>query len=557
LFLKIIKENAMSDKLTICSRIQDSIRKYPSEPALSFVGESPITYGELGVRIEKLAGLLHENGIGKGDKVAIIGENSPNWGIAYLAVLAKGGITIPVLPDFHPGEIAEIVKHSETKLVFASKKQAERLTPQIKDSGLPLISLDNLRTADTGRSADEAVPYSCMKDSDCLCEEDDLAAIIYTSGTTGSSKGVMLTHRNIAWTARQSKTIEPVEKGHRFLSILPMSHTYENTLGLIFPLSEGAVVYYLKKQTTPSVLLEAFAAVKPTHLLTVPMIIEKIFRRQVLPKFNKSVITRTLFKFKPTRIVLNRLAGKKLLKVFGGHVRFFGIGGAKLDPTIETYLQEARFPYAIGYGLTETSPLLAGSSAGKTLWQSTGTALQGVSLRIADPDPATGQGEIQAMGPNVMKGYYKNPEATAKVITPDGWFCTGDLGYIDAKGTLYIRGRIKNVIVGTNGENIYPEEIEAILNSITGVEESLVIQKQGRLVAMVNLNLQELENKLIRLNDRAVQVTHETTDELLAEMQAFVNSRVNRFSRLQLVLVHNEPFEKTPTNKIKRYLYGG
>jgi long-chain acyl-CoA synthetase len=251
------------------------------------------------------------------------------------------------------------------------------------------------------------------------------------------------------------------------------------------------------------------------------------------------------------------MAGKKLLQVFGGSIVFFGIGGSKLDPVIESYLIEAKFPYAIGYGLTETSPLLAGSTAGKTKWQSTGRAMEGVTLKIHNPDPVTGEGEIHAFGPNVMKGYYKNPEATTQVMTEDGWFRSGDLGIVDNDGTVFIRGRIKNVILGTNGENIYPEEIESILNSIEGVEESLVVQKQGKLVAMININIKDLENRLIRLNERAVKVQQETVDELLVEIQKFVNQRVNRFSKLQMVIIHSAPFEKTPTNKIKRYLYSG
>ena len=250
------------------------------------------------------------------------------------------------------------------------------------------------------------------------------------------------------------------------------------------------------------------------------------------------------------------MAGIKLMKTFGGELRFFGIGGSKLDPVIEQYLREARFPYAIGYGLTETSPLLAGSSPAMTRWQSTGKALQGTRLRINDPNPKTGEGEIQAKGPNVMQGYYKNPEATKNAFTDDGWFRTGDLAIIDEEGFVYIRGRIKNVILGTNGENIYPEEIEAIFNSIEGIEESLVVQKQGKLVAMVNLNILELEEKMITLNERLIRVTNETIDEALLEIQSFVNQRVNRFSRVNAVVLHPLPFEKTPTNKIKRYLYG-
>lgn len=245
------------------------------------------------------------------------------------------------------------------------------------------------------------------------------------------------------------------------------------------------------------------------------------------------------------------------MRSLGGNLIFFGIGGSKLDGRIEKYLIEAGFPYAIGYGLTETSPLLAGSSPNNTAWQSTGKVLKGVDLKIKDPDPVTGESEIIVKGPNLMKGYYKNPEATAEVITEDGWFKTGDLGYISPEGNLYIRGRIKTLIIGTNGENIYPEEIETILNSIECIEESLVVKQKDKLVAYVKMNLQEMENTLIKLNEKVIRVCQESMDEILNEIQAFVNQRVNRYSRIQLVILHTVPFEKTPTNKIKRYLYGG
>ena len=243
------------------------------------------------------------------------------------------------------------------------------------------------------------------------------------------------------------------------------------------------------------------------------------------------------------------------MKTFGGELRFFGVGGAKLDPQIEKYLREAKFPYAIGYGLTETAPMLAGAAPFKSKWQATGPAVIGLELRIFEPNPETGEGEIQAKGPNVMQGYYNNPEQTAAVFTDDGWFKTGDLGYIDSDGIVFIRGRIKNVLLGTNGENIYPEEIEAILNGIEFIEESLVIQEEGKIGALININLSEFENKLVKLNEKVMHVAQDTIDDLLSEAQKFVNQKVNRFSKLHFIKFHEVPFEKTPTKKIKRFLY--
>jgi len=544
------------DKYTVCRLIGQSIERFPEKLALSYVDENDgISYASLGIKVSNLAGKLSSMKIQKGDKVAVIGESSPNWGVSFLSILCSGAVAVPVLPDFHVDEILNIIKHSDARIAFVSTKQYKRLENHLKkEDDFSIINIDELSVSDSQYETKLArsLCFPCMEG---LVKEDDLATIIYTSGTTGTSKGVMLTHKNISWMVNQTLTIQDVCEDDRFLSILPMAHTYENSLGFLLALHTGASVYFLKKQPTPTVLLAALEKVKPTMLLTVPLIIEKIFRKQVLPKFQKSALTRTLFGFVPTRKVLNYLAGRKLKKVFGGNLRFFGIGGAKLDPEIEKYLLEARFPYAIGYGLTETSPLLAGCNPSDTKHQSTGKALQGVQLRLDNINTETGEGEIVARGPNVMKGYYKNPDATKAVFTEDGWFRTGDLGYIDKKGYVYIRGRIKNVILGTNGENIYPEEIESLLNSIEGVEESLVVNKHGKIVAMVNLNIQELENRMIRLNEKILEVRNETIDELLFEIQKFVNSKVNKFSQIQHIIFHSKPFEKIPTKKIKRYLY--
>ena len=544
-------------KYTICNLVNPSVEKYPDKLALSFVDENQgITYASLGIKVSALAGRLESMDIAKGDKVAIIGENSPNWGISFLSVICLGAVAVPVLPDFHVNEMVNILKHSGSKMAFVSEKQYKRLEKDLASMDIRTVILDDFNLV--GGQAESTIPktlcYSCM---DNMVGEDDLATIIYTSGTTGSSKGVMLTHKNISWLVDQSLTMQDVNENDRFLSVLPLAHTYENSLGFLLALHSGATVFYLKKQPTPTVLLEALKKIRPTTILTVPLIIEKIYRKQVLPKFQKSAITRTLFNFRPSRRLLNYMAGKKLKEVFGGNLRFFGIGGAKLDPEIEMYLREARFPYAIGYGLTETSPMLAGCNPAGTKLQSTGKVLEGVTLKLDNVNPETGEGELLAKGPNVMMGYYKNPDATKAVFTEDGWFRTGDLVHIDKDGYIYIRGRIKNVILGTNGENVYPEEIEAIINSISGVEESLVVQKHGKIVAMVNLNLQELENKIIRLNEKILEVRNEKIDELLFEIQKFVNSKVNRFSQIQMVMLQAEPFEKTPTKKIKRYLYGG
>jgi len=346
-----------------------------------------------------------------------------------------------------------------------------------------------------------------------------------------------------------------VDENDRFLSVLPLSHTYENTLGLMLPLLGGACVYYLRKPPTPSVLIPAMAEVKPTIMLTVPLIMEKVYFNKILPTFTEKKLLNLLYKIPFIRKKLNAVAGKKLYKTFGGHLKFFGIGGAKLNKTVEKFLLEAKFPYAIGYGLTETSPLLAGANPSKSVYDSTGPAIEDIELKINDPDPRSGEGEIWARGATIMKGYYKEPELTSEVLTPDGWFKTGDLGLFDSKGNLYIKGRLKNMILGSSGENIYPEEIESVINNFRFVVESLVIQQKGKLVAYVHLNMEEIEKKYQILKDDMTRQYEQKKDELLLELQEYVNSKVSKFAQINKIVIQPVPFQKTATMKIKRYLY--
>lgn len=548
---------------TLPAILKESFVKFADNIALTFVEETPVTYREMGDKTAKLSAYLSSRGIKKGDKAAIFSSNMPNWGISFFGITWQGGIAVPILPDFSAAEVKTILEHSESRILFVS----EGLYHKIAGEDLPveeIILIDSFTVIPKGTPAAglkeltpiafdalEAVPPGDVA-------EEDLVTIIYTSGTTGNSKGVMLTHKNIAWNAKQATTMQPIAEKDRFLSILPLSHTYENTLGLLLPTFHGASVYYLRKPPTAPVLLPALQIVKPTILLSVPLVIEKIFKGKIYPTLMKSPVTRTLYKIPTMRKVLHKVAGKKLLKTFGGNLIFFGIGGAKLDGTVERFLIEAGFPYAIGYGLTETSPLLAGTTPSTPCWGTTGKALEGVKLRLADADPDTGEGEVQAQGPNVMVGYYKAPEITASVFTEDGWFKTGDLGSFDKNGNLSIKGRIKNMIVGASGENIYPEEIESVINRQSYVMESLVVQQKGKLVALIHLNMEEIENQLSAWkNDASVFADKigQRRDEILKDIQTKVNAQVNKFSRIQQVLFHKEPFEKTPTQKIKRFKY--
>ncbi|HNX07094.1 MAG TPA: AMP-binding protein [Bacteroidales bacterium] len=547
----------MADKksiLTFPALFSATRNKYPDYNALAFVGESPLTYKQMDQKIQALIALMEKLNIRPGDKVAILSANMPNWGVAYFAITFMGAVAVPLLPDFHSSEIEKFLAHSETKLLFIS----ENLRYKLKsiESYIPkdIVVIDNLTMLKPEHS-EIVFDLSSVPANDYSVDENTLAAIIYTSGTTGKPKGVMLSHKNIAFDAIKSSIIQPINERDRFLSVLPLSHTYENTLGLILPMIYGACVYYLQKPPTPPVLMPALKLVKPTILLTVPLIIEKVYRNAVLPKFTKGKLIRSLYKISLFRKLLHRLAGKKLMATFGGQVKFFGIGGAKLDKVVERFLLEAHFPYAIGYGLTETAPLLAGASPFHTKWQSTGPAMDGVELKIINPDPHTGEGEIIARGPNIMLGYYKEPELTRTVLDENGWFRTGDLGVFNKEKFLYIKGRLKNMIIMQGGENIYPEEIETVINNFNYVGDSLVVEEKGKLVALVYFNKEELELKYQHLKVEISEYVDKKIEELQVELKDYVNKHVNKFSRVQTIIAQPDPFQKTATQKIKRFMY--
>jgi Long-chain acyl-CoA synthetases (AMP-forming) len=536
------------EELTIPAMLQASFSDFADSQSLVFVGEENLTYAQLKAEVGKVAALLDSIGIKKGDKVGILSLNMPNWGIAFFATASIGAVAVPILPDFHSNEINNILQHADVSTIFVSESLRSKLQPT---SGIKIIRIEDF----SGENIPDIRSIVSMTFDYEKVKENDLCSIIYTSGTTGKSKGVMLSHKNIVWTAQQSFLIQNIFPGDRFLSVLPLSHTFENTLGLILPVKYGATVYYLRKPPVASVLLSALQQVKPTIMLVVPLIIEKIYKSKILTEINKKFITRNLYKTSFGRKLIHKSASKKLLETFGGELKFFGVGGAKLDNNVERFLMEGGFPLAIGYGMTESAPLLAGAGVGKTRFLSTGHPMEGVKVRIDNADPATGLGEIQAVGENVMLGYYKEPEITKSAFTNDGWLKTGDLGCFDSDGNLYIRGRIKNMIVGASGENIYPEEIESLINRMEYVLESLVIEKKGKLVALVHLNMEELEQRYQSMKSEAVLYINEKTDEILRDIQLKVNIELNKFSQIQRVILQPNPFEKTPTQKIKRFLY--
>ncbi len=547
--------------LNFATIIPDVVSKYANHKALGFVDEELMTYAEMGKKINAVKAFLEALEIKQGDKVVIYSQNMPNWGIVYFALQCLGIIAVPVLPDFNTFELENVLQHSEAKAIFISQNLEYKLAEVKNDMLKVKIRIDNFKIFE-GNEKDIVFDEKAECNTAYIPKDDELAILLYTSGTTGDSKGVMLSQKNVIVNAIQADHIQLIPEHFRFLSVLPLSHTYENTIGLILPIIKGANVTYMRKPPTASILVPAMQKVKPDLMLTVPMIIEKVYKNSILPQIQKKTFTRILHKNKLTRKLIYWLAGKKLYQTFGGNLKFFGIGGAKLDPVVEQFLRDAKFPYAIGYGLTETSPLLAGSNPSTTKFQAIGPKVIDCELKINNPNPVTGEGEIWGKGPNIMLGYYKNEAKTREVLTNDGWFKTGDLGVFDKKGRLSHKGRLKNLIVGPNGENIYPEEIESLINNFRHVVESVVIEQKGKLVALVHFDREGLEKKWIEMT---TELTHdikeiakkvdEIISELTSELKQYINERVNKTSKIQSLHSHPEPFKKTATQKIKRFLY--
>ena len=540
---------------TLYEILHSSVEKYSDNVVFSMLGSENVTYKELGRRVKEVQDMLLGAGLSAGDKVSILSSSMPNWGVCYMAVVTAGMVAVPILPDFTGAELDLLIAHSESKALMVSDRLFTKLSKDTVAKLNIVIRTKNLSVISqtVKEQGVAAVP-----------KPEDLAVIIYTSGTTSQPKGVMLTHSNLAQQINYLYRLYPIGTDDATLSVLPLSHTYECSLGMIYIIATGANTTYLEKPPTPSILLPALRKVRPTCFFIVPLIIEKIYNSQILGKFTANKFMSTLYGIGFIRRFLHRLAGKKLNQAFGGRARLF-IGGSKLDERVEQFLMEAKIPYAIGYGLTETAPLIAGQVSPAVKLGATGPAMEGVQVRLDDVNPETGHGEIVTTSACVMQGYYKNPEATAAVFTEDGWFRTGDLGYIDEDGYIFIKGRLKNMILGPSGENIYPEEIETVLNSHAFVSESVVTEQDGRLIALVHFDSEAIEKlkdefmtKLEITRDELHQKMDEWNkqmEELKSEVMKYVNSKVNRFSRITEVVEEEQEFEKTPSKKIRRFLY--
>jgi long-chain acyl-CoA synthetase len=539
-----------------------SIKKYGDRPALSLAFKKPITYNELGKQINQAAAIFKGLGLKKKDIVAILAENSPAWAIAYLAASRCGAVIVPILPDFPDSDVRHIITEAKVKFLFTTQKHIEKIC-ELEGHVIEKIfclddcesmHIDELQKISTvlARGA-ELTDRQIKEVKEIEIDEDDLLAIIYTSGTSGHSKAVMLSHKNICSNVLSAKSLINIDQEWSFLSILPLSHAYEFTVGFILPLTNGARIVYAGKPPTPSILEKICREEKPTVMCIVPMIMEKIYKKRVMGTINESILLKWAVKLPWLRKKIMARIGVKLLTFFGGNIKVLAIGGAAINLETEKFLLDAGFPYLVGYGLTETSPILAGGPLNDSTIRlgSVGKVVPDVEVKIDASDPLNSIGEIKARGPNVMKGYYNNEKATQEVLDPEGWLSTGDLGYFDADNNLHIKGRSKSVIVLSHGENIYPEAIEEKINSFVQVVESLVIAKNERLEARVYLDYDLVDKEAG--NKREKQ--RDYIQNVLAEIKQTVNNQLPTFSKLQEVREMPEPFVKTATHKIKRYLY--
>ena len=518
--------------------------KYAEKTAYQFVdGGQKYSYTDFRAKTEQLSQRLSRFGIKHGDRVAILSQNMPNWVVAFFAATAYGRVAVPILPDSSENELTNILTHSESKVLFISKRQLPKLTEECRARLTLVIDIETFEF--TKKDKDDFKCNGWVKDP----QPDDLACIIYTSGTTGKAKGVMLSHRNLCQNLAAAFKAKPAFRNDRFLSILPAAHAYEMSVSTLYSFYVGATCYTLQKPPTPTILLGAMKKIRPTIVCSVPLIIEKVVKNSVLPTIRKSRILSWADEKIPR--ILRWFIGRRMVRTFGGKLTFFGIGGAKLDPAVEQFLIECKFPYAVGYGLTETAPLVCNVMVNKKKHLgSIGPASYKVEIRLDNVNPATGEGEIVVRGGNVMLGYYKDPERTLQVLDDEGWFHTNDIATVDEEGIYYIKGRLNNTILGPSGENIYPEEIEQVINNLEGVEESLVMERDGKLVA------------LVKFTDNALDWNQATEDKWFEELEArkkaimeWVNKRVGKNAKIGEVDAMKEPFEKTATQKIRRFLY--
>lgn len=531
-------------------------------PALTDYSKgTTFTFGEVATEIARIHIIFRECQVRQGDKIALIGKDSSRWCIVYMAAVTYGAIIVPILQDFNPNDVHHIINHSESIFLFVSDRIWDSLEEDKIEDIRGVFSLSDFRCLhqrdgeniqklmlSLNKKMEERYPAG-FKAEDIQyadLDNDKVVLINYTSGTTGFSKGVMLTGNNLAGNVTYARTLDVIFRGERMLCFLPLAHAYSCAFNFLVPMAFGAHVYFLGKTPSPKILLKAFEEIKPNLIITVPLILEKIYKKMILPQLNKRAMKLALnIPLLDSRIYAQ--VRKGLISALGGRFREVIVGGAAMNQEVTEFLYKIKFPFTIGYGMTECGPLISYDSHREFIPGSCGQILKGImEVRIDSDDPYNKVGEIQVRGENVMKGYYKSEEATSQVFTEDGWLKTGDLGTIDKDNRIFIRGRNKTMILGASGQNIYPEEIESKLNNLPFVMESLVVEKNGKLVGLVYPDYDSVDN---------VGISHDDLNRIMEENKTELNKLLAPYESVTKLQLYPTEFEKTPKKSIKRYLY--
>lgn len=537
--------------------LENSIKKNWHIPAFSDYKGEHFTYEEVANEILKLHQVFKETGVKKGDKIALLAKNSSRWAIVYLSAVTYGAVIVPILPDFVSEDVHHIVNHSDSVLFFSSETLFQALDqkemPQIKGT-LSVNSIEVLAEVEKGFSEKIETALEKSKKNIKTSSEDfflpevtnkELAVISYTSGTTGFSKGVMIPHNSLAANLRFARNNMPLDPGDDIVSFLPLAHTYGCAFEFLFPFSIGCHITFLTKTPSPQIIIQAFQEIKPSLVLSVPLVIEKIYKKQIIPVVEKPLM-KVLLRIPGINKLIYTKIKKKLTHVFGGNFREIVIGGAPFNFEAEKFFRKIQFPYTVGYGMTECGPLISYSSWKTIKLGASGKPVDTLEVQIDSEDPTTQVGEIILRGENLMYGYYKNEKATQEVIDKEGWFHTGDIGLMAEDGNIFIKGRSKSLIVGANGKNIYPEELEAKINNKFGIGESLVVHRNDKLVALVNVDKEAVEK---------VGMDNEAVMKLLEEHRKDINGNSPGYMKITKMEIHEEEFVKTPKRSVKRFLY--
>ena len=542
------------------SYLQNTITNKWSDLAMKDLdGTTQYTYGELATQIARLHTTFRLLGIKEGDKIALCGRNCSNWGVTFLAVETYKAVAVSILPDFTGEGVENLVNHSEAKLLYTGPNVLKKIDAKnmpglsaiilMDDFSLQFAANEEVEKAYAGVDAAFAEEYpKGYSKSDVNYPTDnieELALLNYTSGSTGNPKGVMISHKNLSGNIDFAVKRIPHKSGDKVLSMLPVAHMFGLMFEFLYQVCDGAEVYFLTKAPTPSVLMKAFAQVHPFMILTVPLVIEKIIKGKVLPIINKPVM-KVLWKTPGIKCLLHKKVRNTLLDAFGGELRFLIIGGAALNEEVEKCMKDMHFPYCVGYGMTECAPLVTYEDWYKYVYRSCGKGIVGMEMRIDSEDPATKEGELQLRGVNVMMGYYKNEQVSKEAFTKDGWMRTGDLGIIDKEGNLFLRGRSKNMLLSPNGQTIYPEEIEDKLNSLPLVTESVVVDREHKLVALVYSDPSLAKDEVLQ---------GRTVEQVMKENVVKLNKMLPNYSQVTAIELVEKEFEKTPKRSIKRFMY--